>query len=200
MKYSFLIPYISTRHRELRETLNSFDLYYKDRTDYEVCLVASEYKNPCVAFNRAALMATGEYLILTSPECKHSSNILSGLDYEFNKNKNCYIVCACEAINGNGHIMWYQHSLFNNRMLHFCTAISKTNWQRVNGFCEQYKYGVGFDDDDWLERVKKERFPIIIRDDLVVQHIEHDRTYQEITLVEKNKNLYNLLWNKQREV
>ena len=201
MKYSFLMPYITSRIPQYRETLRTFDRFYFDRSDYEICLTMSDYCNPCVAFNQAALRAQGDFFILTSPECKHETNVLAGFDEELKKyNNNCYIVCACESIESDGSKQWYQHSVYNNRQYHFCTCISKKNWMLAGGFCEFYKYGQGFDDDDWIERVRRTNIPIINRDDLLVAHQNHGKIHLSFEQTQINCNLYNLIWNKNRVV
>ena len=43
---------------------------------------------PVIAFNRAAEQASGEFFIITNPECFHSVNIFQELDKEFNKDWN----------------------------------------------------------------------------------------------------------------
>jgi len=148
--------------------------------------------NSCRAYNVGVKNCTGEFVVLTSPECKHKTNILSGLDECFAMNRNSYVVCACESINPDGSfVQWYQHTQHNNRLLHFCSAISKFNYiTTVKGFDEDYIYGIAYEDDEWLARVKTSNIPLIARDDLLVSHIEHPRAYLTETLVDINRQLY----------
>ena len=111
--------------------------------EFESKMSIKHYKNmdtgySCsVAYNIAFKNSSGDFLVVTNPECYHTINILGEFDKLFEENKNCYIICACEAVNPDKtHFSWYQHSIHMNRMLHFCTAISKRNWLRTNGFCE----------------------------------------------------------------
>jgi hypothetical protein len=157
----------------------------------------------CYGYNTAFKYATGEFIIITNPECYHTIDILAGLDKLFQDNKNYYIVCACEAVTpDNKHFVWYQHSRHNNRMLHFCSAISRRNWLRTNGFCEAFGDGIGFEDDDFLERVKLLNIPMMPKDDLLVRHIEHSRDYldERRDFYIRNKDLYNFIWDKNRTV
>jgi GT2 family glycosyltransferase len=151
------------------------------------------------AYNQAFKNSSGEFIIITNPESPHIVNILSELDKIFEQNKNTYVVCSCLAVNENGSpLIWYQHSIYNNRRLHFCSAISRQNWLKTNGFCEAYSNGAAFEDDDFLERVKLLNIPIITRDDLVVYHIEHPREYLSVELDAINRQLYNFIWDKKR--
>lgn len=152
--------------------------------------------NSCRAYNIAIEKAQGEYIILSNPECIHKTNIIAGMDEEFAKNSDAYIVCACESISQDGTVeMWYQHSQHNNRLLHFCTAISKKNYLAIGGFSEDYIYGIAFEDDEFRNRVIKARYPIICRDDLLVSHLSHSRDYNVLPeLSEKNRRVYKSNW------
>jgi hypothetical protein len=153
--------------------------------------------NSCRAYNIAAEKAIGEFLVLSNPECIHKTNILSELDVEFAKSPDVYVVCACEAITDDGTFCsWYQHSVHNNRMLHFCTAILKENFKKSGGFNEEYIYGIAYEDDEWRSRVLRDKYRIVVRDDLIVSHIEHSRDYANSRndMIIKNRELYKSLW------
>jgi GT2 family glycosyltransferase len=153
--------------------------------------------NSCRAYNIAAERAKGDFLILSNPECIHKTNVLAGLDEEFSRSPEVYVVCACDSINPDGSfVMWYQHSVHNNRILHFCTALSKANFKAIGGFSEEYIYGIAYEDDELRARIIKANYPIMYRDDLLVSHIEHSRDYLTARpdLSEKNKILYKTLW------
>lgn len=55
---------------------------------------------------------------------------------------------------GNGHACWYNHSLYRPSEYHFISAITKINMDKLNGFDEKYATGFGWDDDEFLFRVK----------------------------------------------
>jgi hypothetical protein len=151
--------------------------------------------NPCQHYNQGVAISCGEYLLLTNPECKHVSNILGGLDETFIQQPNAYVVCACFDTSYAGY--WYQHSIYNNRKLHFCTAINKQTYMTIGGFDENYKDGISFDDDDFIATVDKHEIEIITRDDLVVEHQSHEHfkwNYPE--LLYKNQNYYQNKWGR----
>ena len=50
---------------------------------------------------------------------------------------------------------WYNHSKYNPRNLHFLSIISRENIDKVGGFCEDFAYGLWYDDDDFLHRIKQ---------------------------------------------
>lgn len=162
------------------------------------------FQYPSLTYNCSALInygakkASGEYLILTSPECRHITNILKGFDEEIERdNGNKYIVCACEHVNFSGqHISWYQHSRNNNNNLHFCSMISKENFFNIGGFDSRYYMGKGYDDNDFLRTIVVNKITIINRDDLIVQHLKHYKD-SGVFIARKtlrNKKLYEEKW------
>lgn len=50
---------------------------------------------------------------------------------------------------------WYNHPIYNNRSLHFLTAIHRSDLDKVGGFDPKFKNGIWYDDNDFLHRVKK---------------------------------------------
>lgn len=237
MKYSILMPY-HKRSNLLNVTLLSFDYHYKNRDDYEVIIiedfknfnnkeeheklleVISKYKNvklyspeissfnPSKLFNYGIDRSNGEYIILTNPEIVHFKNVLDGLDEEFLKNFNNYIICSCQSsfkskidINKFEEFQyssneWYQHTLYNNRRLHFCSAIKKELIVKIGKFDETYDKGISYDDDDLRNNIINNGINIINRDDLVTVHLEHDRYYQQSQqhLININRNYYLNKW------
>ena len=161
--------------------------------------------NPSSLFNEAAKRANGKYLIITNPECFHKTDILVGLDEEFKKDSGVYVVCACESVKNckmfidnfhkfDGiHHRWYQHSIHRNEMYHFCTAISKKNWEKIGGFDERFSLGVGYDDNDFRDGVIAAKIPIVLRDDLHTIHQWHGKTHcpdNHQHLLRNNEKLY----------
>lgn len=176
------------------------------KTDYENC------HNPAPLFNLGAItMAKGKFLIITNPECFHKADVLSGLDEEFAKDESSYVVCSCASIVSYNfwikdffefkysHHRWYQHSEYRNAMYHFCSAISKENYTKVGGFDESYRDGIGYEDNDFIETIKKAKIPIVTRDDLLVLHMQHEKLYHmkggsRKALVQRNKRFFEAKW------
>lgn len=144
--------------------------------------------NPAPLFNIGVASCRGDILIISNPECIHEVDILSGLDYEFGRDPNCYVICGCEEVvpqEGSirrlfsfkdfkfKHRIWFQHSKFNNRGFHFCSAISKEKYNEIGGFDNTFAFGVGYDDNDFRDNVIYNNIPIILRDDLLVAHVRH---------------------------
>lgn len=151
--------------------------------------------NSSRSYNLAVQKASGNFIVLSNPECAHKRNVLKGFDEEFSKDPDVYVVCSCASLDSDGNFSeWYQHSKKNNRKLHFCSAISRDNFLRSGGFNEDYIFGIAFEDNEWLKRVEKYGYRIVLRDDLVVCHLDHSRVYLNDNLVRKNKVLFESLW------
>jgi len=158
----------TTLNTELKEVIKKFSLPVRIVEGFE------DSFNPSVLFNLGAKQAQGEFLILSNPECRHVVDVLSGLDEEFEYDKDCYVVCACRALNEDGSFYrWYQHSEHRNACYHFCSAISQENYWRIGGFDERFKDGYGYDDNAFRDRVARGGVPFVVRDDLVVEHQWH---------------------------
>ena len=201
-------------HEQLDKVINSFP-------DINIMWLVNGHKkirNPCIHFNAGVKKCNGEYLLITNPECLHEVDILSGLD-EIHKQDRMYVVCGCKNMDTNldypesyqdvtfnaptikkdrkdRAILWYQHSKSRNRMLHFCTSISKKEYMNIGGFDEAYAGGVAYDDDDFIKTVQYNKLNIVCRDDLVVVHQHHPDVFRPDTpaLININKILFTNKW------
>ena len=126
-----------------------------------------------------------------------------GTQYEDKEDKNKYVICSCRAVKPENEFLvfdrWYQHSEHCNRMLHFCTAITKENYLKLNGFDEEYSKGIAYEDDDFREKILVSDLKIILRDDLLITHMYHDTVYQQENhdLVLLNGEYYRKKWRKE---
>lgn len=191
-----------------QETLNVIERFKSDILIHHIIVSGPNITNPSIAFNHGAKIAAGEYLILTNPECYHTSNALIEFERIFQKNKRAYIVCACLASIlpplGNAteysqlrykEFTWYQKSDHkNNRCLHFCTCIHKDIFFEIGGFDEAYAYGTGKEDVDFIMTVRKNKLDIIQRDDIIVIHQNHDHSHDTKQSRKINDEIFKKKW------
>lgn len=126
--------------------------------------------NPSIPYNMAFKQAQGDLVIIQNPECMHVGDVLSHAVE--NTKKYNYLAFAClswdksefdpnlvpsiqYASPGQCALGWYHHSLYNSRPYHFCSAILKTNLDRLKGFDERLANGLCYDDDDFVRRIQK---------------------------------------------
>jgi len=157
--------------------------------------------NPCRLFNYGVKKAEGEYIILTNPETAFLSPIFEQLDKGFGENPYSYQMISCldGTMYKNPKVYlasdWLQHSQYNNRMLHFCSAIKKSLFQSFGGFDENYAICPGVDDDDLLETIKASNIPIVLRDDIIALHQAHEITFQvDLEACKPNKEYFIKKW------
>ena len=159
--------------------------------------------NPAALYNAGVEYCDGSYIVLTNPENAHNTNILAEMDKVFIENKNSYIVCGCQNVevdsfknivkNDYKKISWYQHSKFRPANYHFCSAISKENYNEIGGFDEEFSKGIGYDDDDFRDSVIDANLDVAVRDDLLTLHVSHESSFEldnYAELVNVNKMYY----------
>lgn len=159
--------------------------------------------NPAEMYNVCVSNASGKYIMLTNPEGYHTVDILSELDKENLDDK--YVVCSCMSVDWKitdenldvTEVLWYQHSVYNNRGYHFCSVISKHHYVSFGGFDNNFKFGIAYDDDDLRNSIMKYGLSFIYRDDLKTLHLNHESVSPPNVgeLVEINRQYFLKKWS-----
>lgn len=157
--------------------------------------------NPCRLFNYGVTKARGEYIVITNPETAFLTPIFKQLDEGFAANPDSYQMISCldGTMYKNPKVYlaqaWLQHSVYNNRMLHFCSSIKKSIFQQIGQFDEAYAKFPGVDDDDFIETIIANQIPVVLRDDIVVLHQPHEITFQvDLEACKPNKEYFVRKW------
>lgn len=115
--------------------------------------------NPCVPINVAVRACTRDIIVLTNPEIEHREPVLLQM-LEALKGPNDYVMAACHdpelgVIAGEGTPYGRQGRLPIPRGadLHFCVMFHRELFERAGGFDDEYRFGLGCDDNDWLWRL-----------------------------------------------
>ncbi len=181
------------------------------------------YVNPCIPFNIGIREAKGDIIILQNPECLHANDVLSYINDNIN-NSNYLTISAYgldssinegilnyahktnslsglikslpqRSIYGNVSLGWYNHLKHRPGYYHFCSAITRENMGKLNGFDERFFNGIGYDDDEFLARVRFLGLQPTIVEDVSVIHQYHKSVWNEMNeknkLVVRNTNLFN---------
>jgi hypothetical protein len=142
--------------------------------------------NPCRKYNYAAKNSSGEILIITNPETPHINNVLSATSDLGDPD---YMVFACQYVSLAKHPIkdfselqydfkeWYQHSQYNPRCIHFCTAIRRSFWDKLGGFDERYADAIAWEDNDFVRMIEAAGVKIKQMDGILTVHLEHKREY-----------------------
>jgi glycosyltransferase involved in cell wall biosynthesis len=158
------------------------------------------YINPCVTFNIGLREAKGNIIVMQNPECLHVHDVLSYLNEYVNDTnyisisaygldphltttlpQHCENNTVVDLLNslpqrpyiGGDTLGWYNHSKFRPVYFHFCSAMTRANMAKLNGFDERFAHGVGYDDDEIIARIRKLRLELIIADNVSVIHQYH---------------------------
>jgi hypothetical protein len=192
---------------EHEKLINLVNVYCRFFPIYIIDSTKRDCYNPSILYNLGAARAKGEFLIITNPECMHEVNILNGLDEEFKKDFDVYVMCSCKSVKvpatsiskvNDLSYTWFQHLHYRNVELHFCSAISKENYIDIAGFDYKYADGYCFEDDDFRNKIKQAAIEIRHRDDLVVIHLAHSKTKvpDRVIRFQKNENLFISKWGR----
>jgi len=212
-KYSIIMPYYN-RIVQLQKTLMSFAELYAGREDFEVVLIVdnrdsdfagvsttidmqihrmdNNSQSPVKMYNYGASKAQGEYFVITNPECLHETDILGELDRKIDDDPNGYYVARCKYQDGNTWT-WKQHPEHAPSLMHFCSCLSRQNYENVGGMDEDFADGYCFDDDAFRDAVRLKGVNIEHLDGIVF-HQSHSMDWkrhpQRKKLWERNKALW----------
>ncbi len=169
------------------------------------------YVNPCIPFNIGLKEAQGEVVIIQNAECFHHGNIVDFVKKNMAILDYSYFSFACYSIDKitsksnklekfsrfnnaipdlDGANGWYNHSHIRPTGYHFCSAIKKSNLEEIGFFDEAYSDGIGYDDDEFLYRVKNKLKLKIIDDYFVLHQWHYSGTKHDEKLKMKNKLLF----------
>lgn len=69
---------------------------------------------------------------------------------------------------------WYLHSQIRPSGLNFFTAITREKYYNMSGFDERFRFGTGFDDDEFKNRLVESNTKFIYYDDATAIHVNHE--------------------------
>ena len=173
-----------------------------DKYQFPIHIIKIRHKTwsaSLVSFNIGFDKVSGGTVIIQNPECMHIGNVLRYVQEHSKMGK--YLSFAAYSLDyslGNvnfkeekdnlrkialtgdtflkGHSGWYNHSFYRPVGYHFCTAISRSDLEKINGFDERYKDGISHDDVEMLTRIENAGIERVIVDDPFVIHQYHART------------------------
>lgn len=155
--------------------------------------------------------------VISSPSFEYNKiiiNMIKNINYNNDDDNIDFIINYTENINEKSDSEyknikgWYNHEKYSSieqRHMHFCSIISKNNLDKLDGFDENYAYGMWYDDNEFRDRIKRFLHIDFLYDNLVI-HLFHENGSSSHTsdnykiLIEKNKKLYNELQNKKKYI
>lgn len=165
------------------------------------------YFNSCIPYNIGIEEARGDIIVLQNPECLHvhdvisyvsktvdDSNYVSISAYSFNEGMTKYLTEAISFKNGSfietfkllpqksviDFVGWYNHSKYRPVHYHFCAALTRNSIKKLGGFDKRYAMGIGYEDNEFIDRVRRLGLKMVIADDVSVIHQWHPKVYDLI--------------------
>lgn len=147
-------------------------------------------KNPGPLYNLGVERARGDIIFLTNPENAHIGPVLVVAAEKLQRQQ--YMVFGCltlgavesakallydpERFTDRSQVPhgYYQHSRWNNRLLHFGSAIHREDFIAIGGFASAYDAGDAFEDNDLAEQAVK-ALDVVVVDSPQVGHQAHPR-------------------------
>lgn len=153
-------------------------------------LPRSKPLNPCVPINRAVRASNSDRIVLTSPEVVHKKPaLLALLDMH---EPDAYVAAPCydrargwiagKAKHGDVPVPEGAH-------LPFCAMLSRDLFERAGGYDEEYRNGQGFEDNDFLWRLRRAGATFKLSD-VPVEHV-HQR---QVWNLPSNRGLFEKRW------
>lgn len=153
--------------------------------------------NPALQQNICAKIATGDVLVLTSPEVVNANtNVERIINLTEGKNKYFYLGWIDELPKQNVDI----NSLTESYIKELCKTPGKwakcrndANWSvknyflgiinrddflAIGGIEEKYMQGIGYEDDEFAQRLSLNEFDIQLKEEICGIHLSHPRDYQ----------------------
>lgn len=174
--------------------------------------------NPCMAFNRGFKEAKGDKVIIQNAECVHAGNVIRHV--RDNLTDSTYLSYGCYSVAQQTYRKmmrisdvsrsissilplknvtragqldgWYNHTLYRPFAYHFTSAITQKKLTQLGGFDERYASGLGYDDNDFLWRVKHLPLEVSIVDNPYTIHLFHNSGSVVIpgSQFQKNREIY----------
>ena len=165
-------------HADLFEVLKNYEdlpLVVPDTTD------VFRDAAPSSLINCGVCVCRGTRVIITCPECIHLNDALSLFDVHFKDNPNSYAAGSCLCIKSKPRMTvfdptdyeqtsWYQHSRHRNVLFPFCSCLPVSEYWRIGGYCEKFRTGGGYDDNDFIDRLRLAGIPLVALDSVFTAH------------------------------
>lgn len=113
-----------------------------------------QWLTPCVPINRAVAASTGRYIVLQSPETWHTTNVINAMADMMTGEMDTVQVACLDASTGPKD-KWFSHPDYNPGKFWFCQMLTRTFFDRIGGFDEDYRGFTHGEDGDFAIRLSE---------------------------------------------
>jgi hypothetical protein len=168
--------------------------------------------NPVINYNIGFKFIKGSKVVIQNGEVCHIGDVLGWISkYTFDNNYYVFDVKASSSLDNNEKIYnsenltteIYNKNIYNswyqNRErcanYHFLTALTKNTFDLIKNFSYDYTFGVDWDDDDFLLKIKSKNINIINlfneKYNMGGIHLYHKSSYLNWKNIENNNTIFN---------
>jgi hypothetical protein len=174
---SVCMPYWN-RQAELDRSLAAYRRHYGYKLEFSICDDGSKVPvvapdcivttlprhdhalNPCVPINVAVRASFGNVIVITNPEIEHREPVFRDM-FKTLQGPDDYVTASCYEEDRD---MWLagprtpygkngRQPVPRGAHFHFCAMLHRELFERAGGFDEEYRFGLGCEDNDWLWRL-----------------------------------------------
>ena len=133
----------------------------------------NEGYNASKALNLGVKNSKNDYIIITSPEVKPTTDVLQQFSESLGKNIICEVVDQDE--NGNLTILVSSIYRSDTPAMYFLALFNKGDIEKINGWDEDFMKGYAYEDNDFGERFVRAGLTFEVREDIKGLHQYHPR-------------------------
>lgn len=130
--------------------------------------------NPSKCMNIGVRESKYDHLIVTGPEVKPTTDILTQLSEVIDQN----IVCQTWDQDIDGNLTSLVNNSYRNwsPQAYFLALFQKSDIEKINGWDEDFMDGYAWEDNDFGSRWVRAGIPFTIREDITATHLYHPRS------------------------
>lgn len=168
-KKEFIIP--TRKEFQVARYLDELDLMKDVRL---VPYTVERGFNVSKALNLGVRNAKYDNIIITSPEVKPTTDVLSQLSECLDKNVVCQV--ADQDENGNLSLLVSKTFRGDTPAMYFLAMFQKKDIEAINGWDEDFMKGYAYEDNDFGDRWVRAGLPFEVREDICAVHQYHPRS------------------------
>jgi glycosyltransferase involved in cell wall biosynthesis len=167
----------------------------------------NKWRGPTIAYNVGFSQVEGDVILINCAEGFHAGNIIEYVFKNFKEksymsfsayagdSKVTEVLTGWDGKEGINNVLdqikplnneWHSHSS-NYTLIPYCAAINTEDMETLSGYDERFEMGIGFDDYEFIDRVKNLGLDLLLIDSPFCIHQWHQPT------VYINKNNLNFL-------